>query len=58
LQGDIERKKQIGKEVKSQIGIIDKKLRAVTVNLDKERRVYETKVKEVIAVEKENVEKV
>ena len=58
LQGDIERKKAIGKEVKTQIQQIDKKLKGVTLSLDKERRLYESKVKEVITVEKENAEKV
>jgi hypothetical protein len=58
LQGDIERKKTIGKEVKSQIQVIDKKLKGVTLALEKERRLYETKVKEVISVEKDNAEKV
>jgi hypothetical protein len=38
--------------------VIDKKLKNVTAALDKEKRVYEAKVKEVIAVEKESAEKV
>lgn len=58
LQGDIERKKAIGKEVKAQIQTIDRKLKGVTQALDKERRLYEAKVKEVITLEKENAEKV
>ena len=38
--------------------MIDKKLKGVTNSLDKEKRLYDSKVKEVITVEKENAEKV